>query len=94
MWAMTPAVRQNAALSRFELDVDGGVAFVSYQLAPNEIIFMHTETPLQARERGVGTRLVLGALEAARAQGLKVRPLCGFVRFVIARHPEFQDLVA
>jgi hypothetical protein len=37
---------------------------------------------------------VRGALEDARQRGLKVVPLCSFVRGYIERHPEMQDLVA
>ena len=48
----------------------------------------------QAREHGIGSALVRGALEAARARGLKVKPRCSFVRAVIAKHPEFHDLLA
>jgi len=88
------AVRDNPALSRFELDVDGGTAIATYRIADGVITFMHTEAPSATRERGVGSALVQGALEAARARGLKVVPECSFVRSYIARHPEFQDLLA
>ena len=87
-------VRQNSALARFELDVDGHIAFASYRMVDGVMLLTHTETPRPLRERGIGERLVLGALQQARAQGLKVRPLCSFVRHVMSQHPEFQDLVA
>lgn len=87
-------VRQNPALSRFELDVDGHTAFASYRQSGDVMIMTHTETPPALRERGIGERVVLGALEQARRQGLKVRPLCSFVRFVLSKHPEFRDLIA
>lgn len=87
-------LRQNPALSRFELDIDGHIAFASYCQSGDVLMMTHTETPLALRERGIGERLVLGALDNVRAQGLKVRPLCSFVRHVISKHPEFQDLIA
>lgn len=87
-------VWQNQALSRFELDVDGHTAFASYRQAADVLMMTHTETPPALRERGIGERLVLGSLQQIRAQGLKVRPSCSFVRFVLSKHPEFQDLVA
>jgi predicted GNAT family acetyltransferase len=90
----TPSpVRDNPAKSRFELDVDGQTAVLLYRLSPGVITFFHTETPPSLRERGIGARLVSGALEQARAQGLKVVPRCGFVRHVIDMHPEFRDLM-
>jgi predicted GNAT family acetyltransferase len=88
------SVRQNTALSRFELEIDGHVAFATYRMADGVMLMPHTETPWALRERGIGERVVLGALEHARAHGLKVRPMCSFVRHVLSEHPEFQDLVA
>jgi predicted GNAT family acetyltransferase len=91
---MPSPIRDNAALSRFELESDGHVAFANYTTAPGVITLTHTEVPRAMREGGIGTRLVLGTLTDIRARGLKVRPLCSFVRHVIARHPELADLVA
>ena len=91
---MPSAVRQNAALSRFELDADGATAVLLYRLADGVMTLHHTETPAHLRGRGIASRLVQGALEAARAQGLKVVPRCGFVAAFMAQHPEFHDLRA
>ncbi len=91
---MPAAVRQNTALSRFELEADGGTAVANYRLTGGVMIFTHTETPAHLRGRGIASRLVEGALHEARAQGLKVRAGCDFVRGYLARHPEFDDLVA
>jgi predicted GNAT family acetyltransferase len=91
---MAAAVRDNPALSRFELDAGGVTAFVNYDLAGGTITLLHTETPPQARGQGIASRLVEGVLEAARARGLKVIPRCAFVRAYIAKHFEFRDLLA
>jgi hypothetical protein len=91
---MAAAVRDNTALSRFELDAGGVTAFVNYDLADGAIALLHTETPPRARGQGIASRLVEGVLEAARARGLKVIPRCAFVRGYIAKHPEFRDLLA
>jgi len=86
-------VRNNPALNRFELDVDGHTAVAYYQLSPGVITFRHTEVPQELEGRGIGSRLVRGALEAARAQGLKVVAKCPFVSAYMAKHPEFNDLL-
>ena len=39
------AVRDNKTLSRFEMDVEGAVAFANYRLTPQAVIITHTETP-------------------------------------------------
>lgn len=87
-------VRDNRALSRYELDAQGGVAFATYRRDGGTLLITHTEVPTALRGGGIGSKLVEGVMENARAQGLKVRPLCGFARRVIMQHPEFQDLVA
>ena len=94
MSAMPAAVRDNAALSRFELDAGGVTAFMRYRLNGGMLSLDHTETPTQARGRGIASQLVAGVLELARARGLKVVPRCPFVSAYLAKHPEFGDLVA
>lgn len=89
----TGSVRDNKALSRFELDVDGGLAFANYRLTPSTAIITHTETPRSLRGRGIASELVQGALQLIRADGLKVVAGCGFVADYLHKHPEFADLV-
>jgi predicted GNAT family acetyltransferase len=86
------AVRDNTALSRFELDVEGGPAFANYRRVPGTVIITHTETPRALRGRGIASELVQGALELIRADGNKVVAGCGFVVDYLRRHPEFSDL--
>jgi predicted GNAT family acetyltransferase len=89
-----PAIRDNTALSRFELD-DGGVTVVlNYKLAGKVMTLAHTETPVAARGRGLASRLVEAVLQQARARGLKIVPRCPFVGAYLEKHPEFRDLVA
>ncbi len=94
MPVMSSAVRQNAAQSRFELDTDGSTAVAYYRLSDGVMTFHHTETPAHLQGRGIASQLVRGALEQVRAQGLKVVPRCSFVSAYMARHPEFNDLLA
>jgi hypothetical protein len=91
---MPSAVHDNTALSRFELDADGVTAFMNYRLAGDVIRLEHTETPPQARGRGIASQLTAGVLEIVRKRGLKVVPRCPFVRAYLAQHPEFNDLLA
>jgi len=85
---MSSAVRDNPQLHRFELDADGHVAFSEYQRADNTITFMHTEVPKALEGHGIGSSLVRGALEIAKAQGLAVKARCPFVAAYIKKHPE------
>jgi predicted GNAT family acetyltransferase len=91
---MPAVVRNSPARSRYELDVDGRLALAHYTLAPGLITLWHTEVPPELEGRGIGTRLVREVLEDVRRQGLKVAATCSFVRSVMARHPEYNDLLA
>ena len=86
------AVRDNKAQSRFELDVDGSVAFANYRLTPYAVIITHTETPRALRDRGIASELVKGALELIRTDGRKVIAGCGFVVDYLGKNPQFADL--
>jgi uncharacterized protein len=91
---MTSSLAQHNTPARFELNVDGHIAFANYRNIDGVIAITHTEVPPALRERGVGSRMMLEMLEQIRAENLKVRPLCSFARFVIAQHPEYRDLLA
>ena len=87
-------VRDNKAQNRFELDVEGTVAFANYRATPAAIVITHTETPRALRGRGIASELVKGALELIRTDGHKVIAGCGFVVDYLHKHPEYEDLVA
>jgi predicted GNAT family acetyltransferase len=87
-------VRDNPALSRFELDADGHTAVAYYSLSGGVITFTHTEVASAVMGRGIASRLIHGALDMVRERGLKVVPRCSFVGAYMARHPEFSDLLA
>lgn len=91
---MTDTVRNNEGESRYELEVEGETAIAAYTSRDGALVFTHTEVPEALEGQGVASRLVKGALEDARARGLKVVPLCAFVAAYFERHPEEQDLLA
>lgn len=86
-------VADNPGRSRFELAVEGGVAFASYELAPGVMTITHVVVPPQAEGKGAGSKLAAHALDAARERGLKVVPQCPFVAAYFQRHPELADLL-
>jgi predicted GNAT family acetyltransferase len=89
---MTNSVRDNTERRRFELETDGHIAFSDYQREGGVLTIMHTEVPTALGGKGVGSALVRGILDIARAQGLKVVPRCPFVAGYIDKHPEYADL--
>ena len=91
---MADAVRDNPERSRFELEVEGRIAFANYRNDGNVLNIVHTEVPRELNGKGYGTDLVRGTLDLIRSRGQKMRPMCGFVRFFLREHPEYADLVA
>ncbi len=89
---MAENFRDNEDRSRFELEVDGIIAFVAYRKSPNAITLVHTEVPPELGGRGIGSKLARAALDAVRAQQRKLTVECDFVRSFIAKHPEYSDL--
>ena len=87
-------IRQNDSLNRFEMDVAGGTALAFYRLADGVMTVTHTEVPAALRGRGIGSQMMHGVLQSARAQGLKVIPRCPFVADFIDRRPEYANLLA
>jgi uncharacterized protein len=91
--AITMSVRDNKERRRYELDIEGSIAFANYRVTPDAVIITHTETPPALRGRGVASELVKGALELVRADGRKVIAGCSFVVDYLQRHPEHADIV-
>jgi predicted GNAT family acetyltransferase len=86
-------VTDNSDAARYEIAVDGERAgFVTYRQSPSVITFLHAEVHPSRERRGLGSQLVRGALDDARARGLAVRPVCPFVAWYIETHADYQDL--
>jgi predicted GNAT family acetyltransferase len=87
-------VTRNDDRNRYELTVEGQVAFSEYNRLANAIMFTHTEVPESLEGQGIGSALAKGALDDVRAQGLQVIPLCPFIAAYIRRHQEYVDIVS
>ncbi|MCC6380892.1 MAG: N-acetyltransferase [Dehalococcoidia bacterium] len=87
-------ITDNTAKSRLEIDVHGDVAQLEYERMGDYVVCLHTSVPEAFRRQGLGNRLAQHLLEHAREQGLRVVPLCPFVRYYVNRHPEYAAIVA
>jgi hypothetical protein len=91
---MANSVQDNSAAQRYEMQVEGKSAFITYRRAGDVMTLLHAEVPPELSGRGVGSALAKGTLELAREQGHKVVARCPFIATYIKRHAEFQDLLA
>ena len=92
---MSPVIRHEPAARRFAADVGAEPAYLTYrEIDGRTLDFDHTFVPRPLRGRGIASQLTARALEYARDGGYRVVPSCPFVSAYIARHPEYQGLVA
>jgi predicted GNAT family acetyltransferase len=87
-------VRHDQERGRYELGAGGETAIAAYRREGDILSFTHTEVPVALEGQGVASRLVAGALDDVRRNGMKIVPLCSFVRHYVETHPETQDLLA
>jgi predicted GNAT family acetyltransferase len=86
-------VVNNPERKRYELAVDGHIAATYYEKADGVVTFVHTEVPPELGGKGIGSKLIRGALDQVRAEGLKVIAQCPFVKAFIEKHEDYQDLL-
>ena len=79
-------VSDNAAQSRFELNIDGHVAYLTYERRPDTLTLVHTEVPVEIRGRHIGDRLVEAALAIGRSEGRRLVVVCPLARAYLRRH--------
>jgi len=87
-------VTNNEEAQRFEAQVDGLRALLTYRRFPDRIVFNHIEVPPPVESKGLAAKLARTALDFARANHFRVVPLCPYVAAFIRRHAEYQDLVS
>lgn len=92
---MTEIIREHGETKgRYWAVIDGLEAELTYSiLSPRTIIADHTGVPEALRGSGVGLMLVERLVADARAEEVKIVPLCPFVKAQAARHPEWADVI-
>lgn len=72
--------------SRFEAEVEGEVAFLSYERADGTAVMTHTIVPRELEGRGIAGQLAQTAVGWARGEGLDIDPQCSYVRGWLAKN--------
>jgi hypothetical protein len=85
----------NLEKNRFELEVEGKIAIIEFQkIEPNVLDLIHTEVPDELAGKGIGSKLVSGALKYCKDNNLQIIPSCPFIKSYIDKHPEWKVLLA
>ncbi len=82
-----------AAEGKYTVAVDGEtVGLTAFAERDNRRVFYHTEVDEQFGGRGLASIVIGAALEATRADGKRVVPVCPTVADFVKKHPEFADI--
>jgi predicted GNAT family acetyltransferase len=87
-------VTKNADRRQFEIAVDGKHAgLVQYVEDGNQRIFIHTETDEAFAGQGLAGTLVREALDATRAEGMRIAATCPYVARFLSKNHDWDDIV-
>ena len=82
------------AEQRFVLQHQGAEAGeLTYSISGGRAALLYTEVRPALRGRGLAHELVLATVAWARAEGLKLTPMCSYTRVVLERSAEFKDVL-
>lgn len=87
---------QNGSHGAFFVQRNGErLAEMTYSATPDgkRVIIDHTEVSQLLKGQGVGKKLVDAAVLWARAEQVKVLPLCPFAKSVFDKTPEYRDVL-
>ena len=84
---MESNIRNNPAMSRFEMSLGyGALAVAYYKIEDGRVVLLHTEVPQELSGLGYGSRLAHGVFEALRRDGKRVIAKCPFMSAYAVRH--------
>jgi predicted GNAT family acetyltransferase len=91
---MDAKIEHHPDRAQFAAALNGGHGRLDYRLRPGVMTILHTEVDSALEGHGVAGALVQAALDHARANGLKVDPVCSYAGAYMQRHPEAMALRA
>lgn len=78
---------------QFELEVEGRMAKVEYELNGTKMFLTHSNVPKALAGMGVGAALVEKVFTYIEENNLKLVPMCSFVTAHLRKHPEWKRIV-
>ncbi len=81
-------------IHHYDLTVDGKSAgFINYRDHGDRRVILHTEVNDAYQGQGLGTKLIVGALDDIRAQGKRVVTLCPMATAYVTKNRNYDDIV-
>ena len=63
------------------------------ETGPDRIAIDYSFVPPAHRGKGMALKLIMRAVEDARAKGYRITPLCGYVASEFRHHPQWADVL-
>lgn len=79
--------------ARYEMDEQGLTSFADYRREPGRLYIDYVYAPPALRGSGASGRLMGAVAAKARADNLRITPICGYAAAWLRRSREFGDLV-
>jgi predicted GNAT family acetyltransferase len=85
--------QKNVGTHRYELVIDGHVAFIDYKQKGDVVYLIHTEVPDALQGRGIAAELVELTFKHMEAHKEVLVPRCPYVQSYLKRHTDWERLV-
>ncbi|HLZ98166.1 MAG TPA: N-acetyltransferase [Steroidobacteraceae bacterium] len=85
---MNHLIEHDTEARRFSTVAEGERAVLDYNVSRRVMSITHTVVPAAIAGRGIAAELMHAAVEAARAAGWTVNPVCSYAAAYLRRHPE------
>ncbi len=86
-------IRLELEAGRFSAVVEGETCVLEFTRSGDVVSMNSVRVPDAVGGRGIAGQLTQHALDWARSEDLKVKPICPYVKTWIKRHPDYQDLI-
>ena len=78
---------------RYEIVEDGQTVYADYRKAGDRLYIDYVFSPVPLRGSGASGRLMAAVAAQARAEDLKITPICGYAAAWLRRSPDYRDLL-
>lgn len=85
-------ITKNEAENRFEWLIDGHLSKLEYIQDKDSLVITHVGVDPEFRGHGIAGKLTQVGLEYAKANSLRVIPMCSYVAAYIRRNPRYLEL--
>jgi len=84
----------NTNTKRFELEVEGQISSVNFDIEGDKIYLAHAHVPASQRNRGIASVLTEKVLQQVEADGLKAVLMCSYIQAYVHKHPEWKRIIS